>query len=368
MKSDKKHLNLSLPEMDTDPQTSDIERVRKEQGNTTPSTAASTRSSSSKCLSIQNAMSGLALSDSQSPSGHATFSDPPKPSPTRQVARNSSLNEGRRSNRTIAVTDVATPRDCTASPRSGSRAMHSLGSPKTRSSRHSDVGVNSSPRSSLTKSDRPASLVRSPVRPSSSVSTKDEPKGFGSPTSAASRIEARTASWKSSSGHRTSTMSLKTQQSRHDSSDEEREKVDRRMTQRAGQISSANNRQSYAPSLGRTNRIRLHIYDLIAEETVMQLPWGCHFPIGQCFNAVNTGLHTLGTGAYHVGVEVSFFRIYDIADVVMVQSKWNLICDTYSRTDQWHRVCIWSERHQRLDWCFYMHAQTFTGLSIPHLH
>ena len=36
----------------------------------------------------------------------------------------------------------------------------------------------------------------------------------------------------------------------------------------------------------------------------MQLPWGCHFPIGSCFNVVNSGLHTLGTGAYHVGIEV----------------------------------------------------------------
>ena len=62
-------------------------------------------------------------------------------------------------------------------------------------------------------------------------------------------------------------------------------------------------RQTFsAPS--RTNRIRLHIYDLIASEAVVQLPWGCHFPIGQCFNVVNSSLHQLGTGAYHVGVEV----------------------------------------------------------------
>jgi hypothetical protein len=37
----------------------------------------------------------------------------------------------------------------------------------------------------------------------------------------------------------------------------------------------------------------------------MQLPWGCNFPIGSCFNAVNSGLHTLGTGAYHVGIEIN---------------------------------------------------------------
>lgn len=89
-------------------------------------------------------------------------------------------------------------------------------------------------------------------------------------------------------------------------------------TQRAGQAVSSENRQqntstntntNTAPSsndvlMGRTNRIKLHVYDLIAQETVMQLPWGCNFPIGSCFNALNSGLHTLGTGAYHVGIEV----------------------------------------------------------------
>jgi hypothetical protein len=62
-------------------------------------------------------------------------------------------------------------------------------------------------------------------------------------------------------------------------------------------------RQGFVPP-SRTNRIRLHVYDLIAQETVVQLPWGCHFPIGQCFSVVNSSLHELGTGAYHVGVEV----------------------------------------------------------------
>jgi hypothetical protein len=62
-------------------------------------------------------------------------------------------------------------------------------------------------------------------------------------------------------------------------------------------------RQGFVPP-SRTNRIRLHVYDLIAQEMVVQLPWGCHFPIGQCFSVVNSSLHELGTGAYHVGVEV----------------------------------------------------------------
>ena len=55
----------------------------------------------------------------------------------------------------------------------------------------------------------------------------------------------------------------------------------------------------------RTNRIKLNVYDLLDDKVKMPLPWGYEFPIGQCLSAVNTGLHTLGTGAYHVGVEVS---------------------------------------------------------------
>ena len=54
-----------------------------------------------------------------------------------------------------------------------------------------------------------------------------------------------------------------------------------------------------------TNHIALNIYDLIAKDTLMQLPWGCMCEIGKCFNEMNTALHELGTGAYHVGVEVN---------------------------------------------------------------
>lgn len=52
------------------------------------------------------------------------------------------------------------------------------------------------------------------------------------------------------------------------------------------------------------NTIMLHIYDLLPTETIMQFGWGCEFPIGQCFNAMNDGLYELGTGAYHCGIEV----------------------------------------------------------------
>ena len=64
-------------------------------------------------------------------------------------------------------------------------------------------------------------------------------------------------------------------------------------------------RRGSIPNPHRRNRIKLHVYDLIPSETVMQLPWGCMFPIGVCFDAVNSGLHSMGTGAYHVGIEVN---------------------------------------------------------------
>jgi hypothetical protein len=53
------------------------------------------------------------------------------------------------------------------------------------------------------------------------------------------------------------------------------------------------------------NSIKLHIYDLILKDTRMMLPWGCVCAIGKCFTDVNSALHELGTGAYHVGVEVN---------------------------------------------------------------
>jgi hypothetical protein len=67
--------------------------------------------------------------------------------------------------------------------------------------------------------------------------------------------------------------------------------------------SAFHRRQSYAGPT-RTNRVKLHVYDLIAAEVMMPLPWGCHFPLGSCFNALNNSLHQMGTGAYHVGIEV----------------------------------------------------------------
>jgi PPPDE putative peptidase domain len=54
-----------------------------------------------------------------------------------------------------------------------------------------------------------------------------------------------------------------------------------------------------------TNRILLHVYDLFSSDTLMQLPWGCVCEIGKCFTQVNTALLTVGTGIYHVGIEVN---------------------------------------------------------------
>lgn len=53
------------------------------------------------------------------------------------------------------------------------------------------------------------------------------------------------------------------------------------------------------------NTIKLHIYDLIHQDTLMQLPWGCVCEIGKCFTEMNSALHAVGTGAYHVGIEVN---------------------------------------------------------------
>lgn len=62
----------------------------------------------------------------------------------------------------------------------------------------------------------------------------------------------------------------------------------------------------------RTNIVKIHVYDLIAKDVVYPLTIAnssiipdCNFPIGQCFNILNDGMHVLGTGAYHVGVEVN---------------------------------------------------------------
>ena len=55
-----------------------------------------------------------------------------------------------------------------------------------------------------------------------------------------------------------------------------------------------------------TNSVRIHVYDLLPKDAEIELfSWGCHVPIGQCLVTMNDGLHALGSGAYHVGVEVN---------------------------------------------------------------
>jgi len=108
----------------------------------------------------------------------------------------------------------------------------------------------------------------------------------------------------SKSGSSSSSQSMKRMSPRsllpvRQASDEEREKQARTRKR----VSHQDRRQPTAPAT-KIIRLKIHVYDLIAQNVVMPL-FGCHFPIGQCFNAVNNGLNTLGTGAYHVGVEVS---------------------------------------------------------------
>jgi len=80
----------------------------------------------------------------------------------------------------------------------------------------------------------------------------------------------------------------------------------RATTGSTGGSTSAINRRAHERRLHaqeKTNRIMLHVYDLVADDTKLDL-WGCHFPLGQVFNAFNSSLHSIGTGAYHVGIEV----------------------------------------------------------------
>ena len=56
----------------------------------------------------------------------------------------------------------------------------------------------------------------------------------------------------------------------------------------------------------RYNEVKIHVYDLLTKDALVEMPYlNCNFPIGQCFKVVNDGCHVLGTGAYHVGVEVN---------------------------------------------------------------
>jgi hypothetical protein len=56
----------------------------------------------------------------------------------------------------------------------------------------------------------------------------------------------------------------------------------------------------------RFNSVKIHVYDLVQRDALVEMPYfNCNFPIGQCFKVINNAANCLGTGAYHVGVEVS---------------------------------------------------------------
>jgi hypothetical protein len=298
-----RHSNSTLLKLDTTDQVVDAgNNMTKEYGNTTPSTSASTRSSSTKSASLQNAMSGLTLTDSLSPSGHESLSTSITSS-SRITAMTGSSNGSTRHPKPPSNHGTSQPSSSTSpmsrtskatSRSSNSRISYSELKIKSQDAQPYPPPPPSSKRRSSSSSDWDTCIIRTSDGTSSSRVSKQ-------------------------SGSRRSRMS-KSQRSPPES-DEEREKVDTKITQRAGQAVSSDSRQQNSSSnitMGRTNLIKLHVYDLIAEETMMQLPWGCNFPIGTCFNVVNSGLHTLGTGAYHVGIEVSVERVCIINNDVIV--------------------------------------------------
>ena len=58
------------------------------------------------------------------------------------------------------------------------------------------------------------------------------------------------------------------------------------------------------------NHVRIHVYDLVTKDSLVEMPYfNCNFPLGTCFKVCNDGCHMIGTGAYHVGVEVRMFVI-----------------------------------------------------------
>jgi len=117
-------------------------------------------------------------------------------------------------------------------------------------------------------------------------------------------------------------------------------------------------------TIAKSNRIRLHVYDLVSREIQLDL-FGCHFPLGQCFNTVNNSLHSMGTGAYHVGIEVNGVEYaYGANSTRGLTGKSVLsrffICDhLFNVLIETHRVCLC--RNFR---CFHVRAKKIARLSI----
>ena len=224
---------------------------------------------------IQKTRDLVSLQSSMSRSSrHSNATSPPvSPSQTSQRTRDLvSLESSRsRSSRNSNVTSPsACPNQSRPSPEAASTIQHSKGQVHDP---HNEVG-------SPSIADRPDT----PIQENHDSSTF----GLGSKNSISKDEQSEAAA---------SRRSATSQPQSPESQDS--------MGRNLNRSSAFDRRQSNTGPM-RTNRVKLHIYDLIASEVVMPLPfWGCHFPIGSCFNALNNSLHQMGTGAYHVGIEVS---------------------------------------------------------------
>ena len=253
--------------------------------------------------------------ESPTSASEASLQTPPPIKNNWEEASNSSFNggtHGRRSVRSLSI-EAVSPRSSVVPPPppppQGAR-MNAKGTPSG-----SPIGVQTPPRRVGRASVRHQPLAGDSIVGDSSPTTQERrTKGFFG--SRDRRNSSSSNSTNCNSPESRASAKLKTEKNegliskdyivnkmmakQRQDSDEEREKQDSRVKRTMQPLQQ---RQPLNPP-SKMNWIKLHVYDLITDEAIMQLPWGCHFPIGQCFNAVNSGLHTLGTGAYHVGIEV----------------------------------------------------------------
>jgi hypothetical protein len=287
------------------------------QRNVSPPSAASPTTLSSKASSFRTGGSLVSPTASQSPSSNNnnnnSISEHGNIVP---IVSNNSMNEAGHRRRSIekltieAMSPPASPggvgrASVRASPTDSNSSVLGAESPSSRTKQQRFFGPDS-PKKSFRSRIRITTSSPSISRISDTSSSSTEPTNDASSKTMQAKLQQHTNS------------EVFKQPQQQQESDEEREKNEPKVQRTTRQVQH-DRRQAFNPP-GRTNRIRLHAYDLIAEETVMQLPWGCHFPIGQCFNAVNTGLHTLGTGAYHVGIEVRNSKAEAVATEILPRS------------------------------------------------
>jgi hypothetical protein len=113
----------------------------------------------------------------------------------------------------------------------------------------------------------------------------------------------------------------------------------------------------------RANNVTMHVYDLIAKETIMLLPFGCDFPIGKFFNCLNSGLHSLGTGAYHVGVEVSHLGV-SLRKIIMGA----FLIKSTAVSGEWCGIRLWCKQHRRKLRGFFLFAKVFARFPVQDFH